>query len=115
MAKIKATISNWSHSFISQAGHVVLLNSCIFSLPTYLLSCFFLPNSILDSIDKLVHNFLWDRNSNGGYFHSIGLHVVTLNKIEGGLGLHNLKNFGSWILIRTLPISINLFVKWLMF
>lgn len=82
--KTKSAMNNWSHSPISQAGQVTLLNSSLFFLPTYLISISFLPDFILDSIDKLACNFLWGRNGKGGGFNSIGWHVFTLNKSEGG-------------------------------
>lgn len=87
-----STINNWNHTHISQAGRVILINSNIFALPVYLLSVFFLPDLILDSISKLARAFLWGRNGNHCRFHSIGWTTVTLPKSEGGLGLRNLRN-----------------------
>ncbi|XP_039135720.1 uncharacterized protein LOC120273142 [Dioscorea cayenensis subsp. rotundata] len=88
----EAAISKWNHSPISQAGRITLINSSIFSLPVYFLSIFHLPDSILDSISKLARRFLWGRHGGGQSFHSIGWHVSTLSKSEGGLGLRNLRN-----------------------
>lgn len=87
-----STINNWSHSQISQAGRIVLINSNIFALPVYLLSIFYLPNLILDSISKLARSFLWSRNGKDCGFHSVGWSTVTISKSEGGLGLRNLRH-----------------------
>ncbi|XP_039113810.1 uncharacterized protein LOC120249385 [Dioscorea cayenensis subsp. rotundata] len=92
VSKTATSIGAWNHAHISQAGRVVLLNSCIFSLPVYLLSIFYIPDSILESLSKLARNFLWGRHGKNHGFHSIGWRTVTLSKSEGGLGLRNLRN-----------------------
>ncbi|XP_039134322.1 uncharacterized protein LOC120271710 [Dioscorea cayenensis subsp. rotundata] len=67
------------------------LNKSAFFLPIYYFSIFHLPDSILDSISKFAHRFLWGRHGRGQSFHSIGWHVSTLSKSKGGLGLCNLR------------------------
>lgn len=70
--RVEAAINSWYRLSISFAGHMVLINSSIFSLPTYLLSMFLIPDSILEKISKLAKNFLWGRNGNRSGFHTIG-------------------------------------------
>lgn len=54
---VKVVVSSWNHSPITTVGCVVLINSTIFAIPNYLLSVMNLPNSILDSILRLLEVF----------------------------------------------------------
>lgn len=86
LAKVKSTIQNWNHSWISIAGRASLLNSTIFAIPNYLLSIMHLHISTLESISNLARQFLWGKTGNRNGFHSIGWIVTTFDKTEGLVG-----------------------------
>lgn len=50
-----------------------------------------LPPKILQGIDKLDRNFIWDSSENRKKVHLIGWRKVTKAKEEGGLGIHAAK------------------------
>lgn len=62
----------WNRSSVFIASMVVLLNNTIFAIPNYILSVMNLPNTILDSISKLAHNYLWGMKSNNIGFYLVG-------------------------------------------
>ena len=54
-------------------------------------SVYNLSNSIVDSISKLVKNFLWAKGDNCSSIHSVGWNITMLDKVEGGLGIRDLR------------------------
>lgn len=51
----------WNHSNFSKAWRMVMINSTILSIPNYYMSTYPVPDCILDSISKLVRDFLWNK------------------------------------------------------
>lgn len=102
-------VSSWIHFPLSYAGEVTLINSSLFSIPSYALSYCFVPDSILNQITKLVRCLFWSRCSNGSGVYNIAWNNTTLVKSEGGLRIQNLKHVRIvlmvknvfWILIGT--------------
>lgn len=45
-------VNSWNHSKISTAGRVVLINGSLLSMPSYMLSCYPVPDLILDEIPR---------------------------------------------------------------
>ncbi|CAN4123333.1 unnamed protein product [Withania somnifera] len=70
-------------------GRVTLINSVLDSIPTYCMSLFPMPSSILKQIDRLRRRFLWEGNS-------------LTHKYSLGSGIRNLKLHNN-----------NLLMKWL--
>ena len=58
--KMETLINIWSQRKLSLKGKVTILKSFIISQVSYLLSVLFVPYSILQKIDKLIFNFLWN-------------------------------------------------------
>lgn len=100
-------VNTWSHSTISQAAHLTLINSSLFSIPTYFLCLFLIPNSIMDSISKLACKFLWGWNGEGKSFHTVGWNTVITSKSEEGLGLKNLRLANTALLSKHLFSILN--------
>lgn len=68
-----------------------MINNSILSIPTYLLSCYLVPETVLDKISKLARSFLWGKGGNHSGTHYLGWSTTTLAETEGGLDIRNLK------------------------
>ena len=55
--RIWKKLSGWKEKSLSQRE--VLIKSVVQSIPTYLMACFLLPNSMCSSITGLVRHFWW--------------------------------------------------------
>ncbi|XP_073002571.1 uncharacterized mitochondrial protein AtMg00310-like [Typha latifolia] len=67
------------------------------AIPTFWLSCSWVPETVLEAINKVARAFLWSNGSNKGiYLVSWG--KVTQPKREGGLGVRSLQLTGSSLL-----------------
>lgn len=55
--KIHCTCNRWSNCSLSIAAKTILINSTLLSIPTYALSVYSIPKSILSKITKVVRKF----------------------------------------------------------
>ncbi|KAK3231055.1 hypothetical protein Dsin_002936 [Dipteronia sinensis] len=57
--KVKNWLAPWKRKFLSKSGRVVLIKSVLSSIPTYNMSVFKIPISIVNMIEKIQQSFLW--------------------------------------------------------
>lgn len=81
--KVAIAVNSWNHSTLSLAGKVVMISSSILPTLTYFVSIYFIPDTTIKDISKLVRKFRWVASSSNRGFHSIGWSLVTQNKSEG--------------------------------
>ncbi|KAL0303490.1 UNVERIFIED_CONTAM: hypothetical protein Sradi_6217100 [Sesamum radiatum] len=55
--KVWARLQSWKYKNLSQAGKAILIKSVIQSMPTFVMSCFLIPNSICHEIEEC--SFTW--------------------------------------------------------
>ncbi|KAL0355215.1 UNVERIFIED_CONTAM: putative mitochondrial protein [Sesamum radiatum] len=92
-------IQGWNERNLSQARKMVMIKSVIQSIPTYALSIFRLPHSLLNEIQSLTSSFFWD-NKDKRKIHWINWHQMCKIREDGGLGFHQLKAFNSALLAK---------------
>jgi hypothetical protein len=51
--KILKRLDGWQGSSLSIVGRTILLNSCLSSMPTYVMSMYLLPQTIIEKINKV--------------------------------------------------------------
>lgn len=84
-------LSNWKSQYLSLGGRVVLIKAVLDTMPTYMMSLFPIPVNVIDRIDALRRNFLWEGNSDKTKIHLVKWDDLLLSKKEGGLGIKNLR------------------------
>jgi hypothetical protein len=85
------------------AGRLILVNSVFPALPTFYMCSITLPTELLEQIDKYRKHALWhggDVKKKGGYL--VAWKHACRSKEEGGLGIINLKNHNSALLMKFL-------------
>ncbi|KAG5590747.1 hypothetical protein H5410_041261 [Solanum commersonii] len=55
----ESKLSRWKTQYLSLGGRVILINSFLDSLPTYVMSLFPIPPKVVKKLDKLGRTFLW--------------------------------------------------------
>uniref|UniRef100_A0A0D3B6R4 RNase H type-1 domain-containing protein n=2 Tax=Brassica oleracea TaxID=3712 RepID=A0A0D3B6R4_BRAOL len=60
---IKQKASGWSNRFLSITGKLVMLKSALSPIPSFAMSCFKLPLSLIKRIQSAVTRFIWDDRS----------------------------------------------------
>lgn len=57
-------VKRWSGRDFSMAGREVLIKAVLQAIPTYVMSCFLLPSTLLNDIEIIVRRFWWGENAN---------------------------------------------------
>lgn len=84
-------LTPWKRMYLSRAGRVELINSSLAAIPLYYLSLFQIPISVAKKLERLMRNFLWGDSTDKKRLHWRSWKKVCIPKIEGGLGIRNLK------------------------
>lgn len=78
--RIWRRLSSWTMQFLSKAGKEILIKAVVQAIPTYLMSCFKLPISLVAEINRMVGKFWWSKMGNKKAIHwVVGLIFVNLN------------------------------------
>ena len=100
--KILKRMAGWRGKLLSYAGRILLIKTCLASIPVYLLSFFKFPKWALDLINTQMAHCLWNDFEGHRKLHLANWGLVCTKKDFGGLGIPNLRevNFcllGSWL------------------
>ncbi|KAK6141372.1 hypothetical protein DH2020_024889 [Rehmannia glutinosa] len=105
-------LQGWKEMHLSQAGRLILIQSVIQSIPTFAMSCFRIPDYIIDKLQSMMAHFLWSGNPEKRSIHWRSWDKLCRSKASGGLGLRHLKAFNlallckqSWRIL-TCPTSL---------
>lgn len=85
-------IKGWSERNLSMAGREVLIKSVLQAIPTYVMSCFLLTQSILQEAEKIIRLYWWGSQASSG-ISWLSWKNFCRPKGEGGMGFYNLESF----------------------
>jgi hypothetical protein len=87
-------INYWSSKCLSKAGREVMIKSVLQAIPSYVMSIFLLPSSLIDAIEKMLNAFWWGHGgSNNRGIHWLSWEKLTVHKKYGGMSFNNLTAF----------------------
>ncbi|XP_074324401.1 uncharacterized protein LOC141661315 [Apium graveolens] len=92
--KVCKRIDSWRSKPISRAGKSILIRNVAQAIPSYSMTCFLLPKSLIDEIEKMFNAFWWKSGSTRGRgirWHSWD--AMAMPKCKGGMGFRNLYGF----------------------
>ena len=98
--RVKAKLESWYSKFLSPAGKEVLLKSVITALPTYTMSCFLLPKTLVHKITKAMRKFWWSAFQDKHSIPWIAWNKITASKKEGWLGIRDMMAFNKALLAK---------------
>lgn len=55
--RLWSRVNGWNEKNLSQAGREVLIKSVLQAIPTYVMSCFKLPSTILEEVEKIIRRY----------------------------------------------------------
>ncbi|KAK6153170.1 hypothetical protein DH2020_012809 [Rehmannia glutinosa] len=94
------TYSGVEGKTLSLVGRDILIKSVVQSIPTYVMSCFRLPDGIIDKIQSMTANYYWSRSANGKKMHWVFWKKIASDKALGGLGYRHLRAFNLALLVK---------------
>lgn len=93
---VRNKLQRWKCSNINMAGRMILIRSCLDSLPIYGFSLHKIPKTIIKKLDLIRRNFLWggtnDGVSNKRKLHSLSWKRVCTGKCNGVWALKELRS-----------------------
>lgn len=100
--KILKRIAGWRGRLLSLSGKLVLIKTCLASIPVYLMSVIKFPSWAITLINSQMAHCLWSDSENRKKLHLVNWETVTISKEFGGLGVPDLRQvniclLASWI------------------
>lgn len=96
--KIIKRICGWKGRLLSYEAKLVLLRTCIASIPTYLMSIIKFPKWAIKAITSQMAHFLWGNLGEVHKYHLANWGLVSQKKQFGGLGVPNLREVNMSLL-----------------
>ncbi|CAN1762563.1 Putative ribonuclease H protein At1g65750, partial [Linum perenne] len=91
--RMMSKAANWKSLLLSQGGKEVLAKAVLQAIPSYVFSCFMLPDGLLKKMDGVVAKFWWTGDVNRRGIHWCAKDRLTSAKQVGGLGFRSFKEF----------------------
>ncbi|KAL0422181.1 UNVERIFIED_CONTAM: putative mitochondrial protein [Sesamum latifolium] len=99
--RIWRRVQGWNEKSLSQAGKAVLIQAVVQAIPSYAMSCFRLPKTLLQEFQSLAANFFW-HDGDRRRIHWLAWDHTCKSKLDGGLGFRNLEAFNLALLAKQL-------------
>lgn len=77
-------LQGWKGKLLSKAGKEVLIKAVVQAIPSYVMSCFKLPNSFCDEMKSMISNFWWGQNDTDRKIHWLSWSRLCESKIKRG-------------------------------
>ncbi|GAU46451.1 hypothetical protein TSUD_402180 [Trifolium subterraneum] len=99
--RIWKKMNSWRGRALSKAGKEVMIKSVLQAIPSYVMSMFILPSSLIDDIEKMLNAFWWGGGSNNNKgIHWLAWDRLACPKANGGLGFRNFEAFNMAIVAK---------------
>lgn len=96
--RIRNLVGAWSGKEASCAGREVLLKSVAQAVPTYPMSCFFIPKDTCEKMESAISNYWWGGSASSRHIHWQWWELLTRPKPLGGMGFRDLRLFNMAML-----------------
>uniref|UniRef100_A0A803P199 Reverse transcriptase n=1 Tax=Cannabis sativa TaxID=3483 RepID=A0A803P199_CANSA len=121
--KMVARIRTWSTQNLSFGGHVVLINSVLMAIHSYLFQVMVLPKKIVSEIKAICRDFLWNGHYTLTGTTTVAWKTLCHSKSSGGMGFRSLSKWNvaaifkcivkEWFHWGTVSISLHRITKWI--
>uniref|UniRef100_A0A2N9GI95 Reverse transcriptase domain-containing protein n=1 Tax=Fagus sylvatica TaxID=28930 RepID=A0A2N9GI95_FAGSY len=98
--RVWSKLKGWKEKLISQTGREILIKSVAQAIPAYAMSCFRLPNRLIQEIEVLIRRFWWGQSGDKGKMHWLSWNTLCKSKASGGIGFRELGCFNEALLAK---------------
>jgi hypothetical protein len=85
---------------MSFAAREILIKAMVQAIPTYIMSCFKIPDSLCDHIESMISKFWWGSKQGERKMHWIAWNNLSEDKKVGGMGFRTLREFNLTMLAK---------------
>ena len=98
--KMRKKLQPWKGKHLSSGGRLILTNSSLSSMPTYLMGMFKLQKGVHKKMDTIRSQFFWRGDCDKFKYHMINWENVCLPKDFGGAGIVNTRILNDAFLVK---------------
>ena len=98
--RVGQKLAGWKSKLLSMGGKEILIKVMAQAIPTYTMSCFFLPQGLCDDMERMMKNFWWGQKQQETKLGWVSWKRMCISKARGGLGFRNLKAFNLAMLAK---------------
>lgn len=92
-------IQCWGNKLLFKGGKTVLVKNVAQTILSYFMSCFMIPKSLCQEIERLMNGYWWSSNgSNNKGIKWLAWDKMGMTKSKGGFGFRNLHGFNLALL-----------------
>lgn len=99
-AKIEKRLATWKCGHLSYGGRSILINSCLSSIPMYMMGIYLLPEGVHQKMDSFRARFFWEGLEGKKKYHMIKWEALCRPKDFGGLGFVNTRIMNAALLCK---------------
>ncbi|KAL9667077.1 hypothetical protein QQ045_001424 [Rhodiola kirilowii] len=100
IGRIWKKMQGWKEKKLSIAGKEVLIKAVVQAMPTYAMSCFKIPDTLIKRIVSMITNYWWSNNKEGRGIYWCKYGKLCKEKMEGGVGFKELSIFNDALLAK---------------
>lgn len=98
--RVEKKLKDWKSKMLSQAGKLTLIKSVAQAIPTYLMSCFKIPDGVINKIRAAIIRFWWGQQGEEKRTYWMRRELLCKPKSEGGIGLRDFAVFNNALLAK---------------
>ncbi|XP_058749860.1 uncharacterized protein LOC131622856 [Vicia villosa] len=91
-------LKGWKEGFLSKAGKEVLIKAVAQAIPTYIMSCYKLPDCVCAEIESMLASFWWGAKNGEKKIHWMRWEKLAIAKGDGGMGFRGIRDFNVSLL-----------------
>ncbi|XP_058783870.1 uncharacterized protein LOC131658613 [Vicia villosa] len=96
--KVWKKVKGWKEGFLSKAGKEVLIKAVAQAIPTFIMSCYKLPDCVCDEIESILSRFWWGSKEGERKIHWMSWDKLDRSKSDGGMGFLGFRDFNTSLL-----------------
>lgn len=91
-------MKGWMEKILSRVGKEVLIKAVAQAIPSYIMSCYKLPENVCNELESMMANFWWGSKEGKWKVHWLNWGKLSRAKEDGGLGCRRIREFNASLL-----------------
>jgi hypothetical protein len=99
-AIVEKRVPTWQSVGLSSGGKMILVESCLSSIPSYTMGVYALQEGVHQKMDMAMANFFWHGPNMKGRYHMAKWDLMTTPKAAGGVGFTDTRAMNKCLLAK---------------
>ncbi|XP_028113864.1 uncharacterized protein LOC114311894 [Camellia sinensis] len=98
--KVWQRLNGWKEKSLLVVGREILIKAVVQAIPTYIMSCFELPDGLCREISGMIARFWWGQREERRKIHWCSWSTFCMVKTDGGMGFRSIVAFNKALLAK---------------